>query len=139
MTFARVGRRCIAHRRRRRHGRRRCNGSRQRVRHKGGRRPSGGDLVVAERARLAQVRVEFRMIVVVVVVVEGGEAAAVAAAAVRLVGGGGRTPRRSGRLGVDLYRAVAAQAALLVSLGQDRQTEGERTLFGTVFQHFSFL
>ncbi len=122
MTFARVGRRCIAYRRRRRHSRRRCNGSRQRIRHKGGRRPSGGDLVVAERARLAQVRVEFRM--TVVVVVEGG---AVAAAAVRLVGGGGgRTPRRSGRLGVDLYRAVAAQAALLVSLraGQtDREKE----------------
>jgi hypothetical protein len=76
----------------------------------------------------------------IVVVVEGGEAAAVAAAAVRLVGGGGgRAPRRSGRLGVDLYRAVAAQAALLVSLGQDRQTERRRTLFETVFQHFTFL
>jgi len=76
------------------------------------------------------------IVVVVVVVVEGGEAAAVAAAAVRLVGGGGRTPRRSGRLGVDLYRAVAAQAALLVSL-RAGQTDREKENAFWVFQHFS--
>jgi hypothetical protein len=78
--------------------------------------------------------------IVVVVVVEGGEAAAVAAAAaVRLVGCGRRTPRRSGRgLGVDLYRAVAAQAALLVSLGAG-QTDREKENAFWVFQQFSFL
>ncbi len=133
MTFAGVGRRRVAYRRRWRHGRRRCNGSRQRVRHKGGRRPSGGNLVVAQRARLAQVRVEFRM-----AVVEGGEAAAVAAAAIRLVGGGGRTPRRSGRLGVDLYRAVAAQAALLVSLGAGQTDREKENAFWDCFPALFF-
>jgi hypothetical protein len=76
---------------------------------------------------------------VVVVVVEGGEAAAVAAAAaVRLVGCGRRTPRRSGRLGVDLYRAVAAQAALLVSLGVGQTDREKENAFWDCFPAFFF-